>query len=67
MKIVFKTVMKAFVKREGITDNDMATACDLGDWLLKNGKVSQEEYDMKQDEAKMLLAGQGGTRLYEVT
>jgi lipopolysaccharide/colanic/teichoic acid biosynthesis glycosyltransferase len=55
VKIILQTVVKAFVKQEGITDGDMATAYDYGDWLLKNGKVSQEEYDKKQMEAKELL------------
>ncbi len=54
-KIIFQTVMKAFVKREGITDGDMATAYDYGDWLLKEGKISKEEYEAKQTEAKNLL------------
>ena len=55
IKIVFKTVIKAFVKQEGITDGNMATAEDYGDYLLHNGKVSQEEYDEKQKEALELL------------
>ena len=55
VKIIFQTVMKAFVKQEGITDGDMATAYDYGDWLLKKGKVSKEEYEKKQEEAKSLL------------
>lgn len=55
VKIIFQTVMKAFVKQEGITDGDMATAYDYGDWLLKEGKVSREEYLEKQKEAKKLL------------
>lgn len=55
VKIIFQTVMKAFVKQEGITDGDMATAYDYGDWLLKNGKVSQDVYDEKQEEAKKML------------
>ena len=55
MKIIFQTVMKAFVKQEGITDGDMATAYDYGDWLLKESKVSKEEYLEKQEEAKKLL------------
>lgn len=59
VKIVFQTVIKAFVKQEGITDGDMATAYDYGDWLLKSGKVSQEEYDEKQVEAKELLRRSG--------
>jgi lipopolysaccharide/colanic/teichoic acid biosynthesis glycosyltransferase len=55
VKIILRTVVKAFVKQEGITDGDMATAYDYGDWLLKNGKVSQEEYFEKHKEAKRLL------------
>lgn len=55
MKIIFQTVMKAFIKQEGITDGDMATAYDYGDWLLKESKVSKEEYLEKQEEAKKLL------------
>lgn len=33
--IILKTVKTAFIKQEGITDGDMATAEDLGDYLLK--------------------------------
>ena len=55
VKIIFQTVMKAFVKQEGITDGDMATAYDYGDWLLKERKVTKEEYEKKQEEAKTLL------------
>lgn len=52
VKIVFQTVMKVFVKQEGITDGDMATSYDYGDWLLKEGKISLEEYELKQKEAR---------------
>jgi lipopolysaccharide/colanic/teichoic acid biosynthesis glycosyltransferase len=55
VKIILQTVVKAFVKQEGITDGNMATAYDYGDWLLKTGKVSQEEYDKKQLKAIELL------------
>lgn len=55
LKIIFQTVMKAFVKQEGITDGYMATAYDYGDWLLKKGKVTKEDYEKKQEEAKSLL------------
>lgn len=55
VKIIFQTVMKAFVKQEGITDGDMATAYDYGDWLRKQGAVTQEIYDQKQMEAKEIL------------
>ncbi len=54
-KIVLQTVMKAFVKQEGITEGDMATAEDYGDYLLGRGKVSKEEYEEKQEEARELL------------
>lgn len=57
MKIIFRTVMKAFLKQEGITEGDMATAEDFGDYLLSKGKVSQEEYDKKQISARELLRG----------
>lgn len=53
--IILKTVKTAFIKQEGITDGDMATAEDLGDYLLNNGKVSQEDYNNKQMEAKKIL------------
>lgn len=55
LKIIFATVKKAFIKQEGITQDDMATAEDLGDYLLNNGKVSQEDYNNKQMEAKKIL------------
>lgn len=60
IKIIFKTVEKAFVKQEGITEEDMATAEDLGDYLLRNKKVDKEKYDQKQKQAKMILNGEDG-------
>ena len=60
LKIIFQTVMKAFVKQEGITDGDMATAYDYGDWLLKQGKVSKEVYDELQEKAVDCLNGGKG-------
>lgn len=55
IKIILKTVFKALVKQEGITDGDMATAYDYGDWLLKEGKISKEKYDEKQEQARKIL------------
>lgn len=55
VKIIFQTVIKAFVKHEGITDGEMATAYDYGDWLLKKGKVSKEEYAEKLQVAVSIL------------
>ena len=57
VQIVFKTVEKAFIKQEGITEDDMATAEDFGDYLLRTEKVDEAEYDMKQKQAKDILAG----------
>ena len=56
IKIILKTAVKVF-QRDGITEEGMATAMDLGDYLLENGKVDQSEYDSKQREAKELLRG----------
>lgn len=58
VRIICQTVMKAFVKREGITDGDMATAYDYGDWLLQNGTISKYDYDRKQEDAKKILEEQ---------
>lgn len=54
MKIIIKTVLAVF-KREGISEEGMATAIDLGDYLLGEKQISQQEYDNKQKEAKMLI------------
>lgn len=54
VKIILKTVVSVF-KREGITEENMATAADLGDYLLNCGKIEKDEYDRKQEEAKKLL------------
>ena len=54
IKIIFKTVGKVFA-RDGISEEGMATAEDLGDYLLRQGVVSEEEYAEKQDEAKELM------------
>lgn len=51
VKIVWLTVIKAFIKQEGIAEEGMATAEDLGDYLLKNGKINSEEYTQKQQKA----------------
>lgn len=53
--IFFKTIAKAFVKQEGITEDGMATAADYGDYLLAEGRVTRKEYVSRQNEAKLLL------------
>lgn len=53
LKIVLLTIVKVF-RTESISYEGMATAEDFGDYLLRTGKVSREEYDKKQEEAKEL-------------
>ena len=54
IKILFGTVTKVIrgtdTVREG-TDSDM----DLGDWLLDQGKISENTYKEKQEEARALI------------
>lgn len=54
-KIIFATIKKAFIKQEGITQADMATAEDYGDYLLRCGKINQDEYDEGQLKAKIII------------
>jgi len=54
-KLVFLTVWKAFVKSDGISQEGMATAEDFGDYLLRMGKVSKDEYDRLQEKSRSLL------------
>lgn len=55
LRIIFETVKKAFIKQEGITQDNMATAEDYGDYLFRMGKVDKENYDKKQVEARNIL------------
>ncbi|HBI6973924.1 TPA: sugar transferase [Clostridium perfringens] len=55
MKIIIQTVQKAFIKQEGITEEDMATAEDFGDYLLRTKQVEKYEYDRLQNKSRELL------------
>lgn len=57
VKIIVDTVKKAFIKQEGITQEDMATAEDFGDWLLRTGKVDVDTYRENQAKAGEILGG----------
>ena len=59
VRIILETIKKAFIKQEGISQDDMATAEDFGDYLLRTGKISQEEYQDKQRIAKQILTESG--------
>ena len=54
INIILETVKKAFIKQEGISQDDMATAEDFGDYLLRTGKISSEEYQEKQEKSKQI-------------
>lgn len=58
LKIIFETVKKAFIKQEGITQDDMATAEDYGDYLLRTEKIDKSEYEENQHIAKQILSGE---------
>ena len=58
LKIIFDTVRQVFFHQKGLENSDVdeiAITDDLGDYLLKTGRVTREEYDRKQQEAKKLL------------
>lgn len=55
VQIIFQTVIKSLVRHEGITDNNMVTAEDLGDYLLRTGKIEKDKYDELQMETKEIL------------
>ncbi len=59
VKIILTTLVKAFIKRDGITEENCDTATDLGDYLLASGRITREEYDRGQEEAKRLIAEAG--------
>ena len=53
-KIVFMTVWTAFVKKDGINQDGMDTAEDLGDYLLKSNKITQADYNMTMQISREL-------------
>lgn len=58
VKIVINTVKQVFFKEKGIkggTVDEVDITDDFGDYLLKTGRVSKEEYDKKMNEVKELL------------
>lgn len=53
--LILKTIGKVF-KREDTIREGTVSDIDFGDWLLQEGKVTGEEYKLKQEEAKKLLS-----------
>lgn len=54
MKIIFQTVGKV-LKRSDTVREGTVSDMDFGDWLILEGKVDQETYEKKQEEARDLL------------
>lgn len=54
-KIIFLTVWKAFFKQDGISQEGMDTAEDLGDYLLRTNKITDEEYRDRVKQSNELL------------
>lgn len=54
LALIFKTVLKV-LKRSDVEREGTVSDIDYGDWLLIEGKVTREEYDQKQAEAKTLV------------
>lgn len=58
VKIVLDTVKQVFFGKKGLEDSEIdetEITDDYGDYLLKKGKISKEEYDLKIKEAEGLL------------
>lgn len=54
IKIIFQTVGKV-LKRSDMVREGTVSDMDFGDWLMMQGKVDQETYEKKQEEARELL------------
>lgn len=54
LKIILQTIGKV-VKRSNTVREGTVSDMDYGDWMMAKGKVSKEEYDEKQAEARSLL------------
>lgn len=57
IRIIFRTVQKALIRQEGVSQDNMATAEDFGDSLLRKGQISEDIYRRGQEEALRLLEG----------
>ncbi len=54
LRIILKTVRKVLNKSDTVREGTVSDI-DFGDWLLQDGKVTEDEYHQKQEEAKALL------------
>lgn len=54
LRIIFQTLSKAFIKREGITDGESATSLDYGDALLTANRITVETYKKRKEQAELV-------------
>ncbi len=54
--IIFGTVLKV-LKRSDVEREGTVSDIDFGDWLKEKGEISEEYYNQKQSEAKIILEG----------
>lgn len=54
LKIIFGTVGKVLNRSDTVREGTVSDM-DFGDWLMMEGKVDQETYEKKQEEARELL------------
>lgn len=54
LKIIFQTVGKVLSRSDTVREGTVSDM-DFGDWLIQEGKIDQETYDEKQEEAKIIL------------
>lgn len=54
IKIILQTVGKVFARDDVVRDGTVSDL-DFGDYLLEKGEINQEEYNLRQSEAKELL------------
>ena len=61
VQIVLKTIGKVFLRRRrNGADKETDIALDYGDELLRDGKITPEEYARKQEYAREVLENKGG-------
>ncbi|MDD6250798.1 MAG: sugar transferase [Bacillales bacterium] len=53
--LIFKTIFKVFKREDTVRDGTVSDV-DYGEWLLKEEKVSIDEFDLKQAEANSLIS-----------
>ena len=54
MKIIFQTIGKVLHRADTVREGTVSDL-DLGDYLLQNGKVTEDTYNARQEEARELM------------